>query len=265
MLIDERPLSHEEKERFRRWLLESGSHRVAFEQAASTWGRADILQGLSELFPIDTSFDSSQQTSKRAVRYLAAGIAVAASVAGISFLGLSLWVPDGAGVSEGVYFTRVGETETIDLDDGSTIVANTDSRLSVEYSETERRVTLDRGEAYFDVEPDPNRVFSVIAGDTTVRAVGTAFSVLRDGATIEVLVSEGAVETTGTPARELELRLLAHVRSVHTPAGAHHKVAESWQHCAEGPLGQYRKTRRRVKEEKVCLPASVAGETQVKE
>lgn len=195
--IDERPLSEDEKKRFRDWVLESDSHRLAFQQVASIWGRMDILEGLSELFPADSSLEPPRRSGHRnafRLAYAGAGIA-AAALAAVLYLGnIAKLEQDTVPSSEKVYLTRVGETATIDLDDGSTIVANTDSRLSVEYTVAERRVTLERGEAFFEVEHDPSRVFSVIVGDTIVRAVGTAFSVHRDGTTVEVLVSEGRVE-----------------------------------------------------------------------
>jgi transmembrane sensor len=194
VVIDERRLTEEERERFKRWVLESEAHRLAFEQAASIWGRLDVLQGLSDIFPIESRFDSSARRWRKAIGYSAAGIAASALIAALYFVDMAAWVSDEAPASDQVYLTQVGETATIDLDDGSRIVANTDSRLSVEYSATERRVRMDRGEAFFEVEHDPNRAFSVIVGNATVRAVGTAFSVFRDGAKVQVLVSEGVVE-----------------------------------------------------------------------
>jgi ferric-dicitrate binding protein FerR (iron transport regulator) len=51
-------------------------------------------------------------------------------------------------------------------------------------------LTLDRGEAFFDVIPAPNRQFSVVTPDARVQVTGTQFSVKRNGTT-EVQVSSG--------------------------------------------------------------------------
>ncbi|MFC3580385.1 FecR family protein [Sphingomonas hylomeconis] len=91
------------------------------------------------------------------------------------------------------FATGVGELRRVALVDGSTATLNTDSDLRVAFADTERRITLDRGEAWFQVAKDKHRPFVVHAGDVRVRATGTAFAVhrLADGA--DVVVSEGSV------------------------------------------------------------------------
>jgi transmembrane sensor len=80
------------------------------------------------------------------------------------------------------------------MTDGSMITLNTYSQVRVEVSEAERRVNLDRGEAFFEVAHDVRRPFIVHAGDKLVTAVGTNFSVSRDSHdAVRVVVSEGKV------------------------------------------------------------------------
>lgn len=55
------------------------------------------------------------------------------------------------------------------------------------------RTRLDAGSARFDVAHDPARVFEVESGDVTVRVLGTAFSLVREGAFTRVAVERGAV------------------------------------------------------------------------
>ena len=91
--------------------------------------------------------------------------------------------------------TLVGGFSRIVLEDGSVIDLNTDSELRLRMRKGQREVQLVRGEGRFQVAHDTQRPFVVSAGDATVRAVGTAFSVrLREAAQVEVLVAEGAVE-----------------------------------------------------------------------
>jgi transmembrane sensor len=80
-----------------------------------------------------------------------------------------------------------------ELPDGSTVDLKEGARISVDYSERLRRVTLLQGEAHFQVAKDPNKPFVVMARGIAVSAVGTAFSVQTSEATIEVLVTEGRV------------------------------------------------------------------------
>ena len=106
--------------------------------------------------------------------------------------------------------TDIGRHLEVPLADGSLVHLNTASSIQVAYSKERRRVVLDKGEGLFDVAKDAQRPFEVVAGTTTVRAIGTRFSVLRlpDGRT-DVTVFEGVVEilkgqTAGT---EQPLRL----------------------------------------------------------
>jgi len=71
---------------------------------------------------------------------------------------------------------------------------NTNSRIRARMSSGRREIVLDRGEALFTVAHDRRRPFDVTAGDTVVRAVGTAFSVqLRGQKQVDVIVTEGRV------------------------------------------------------------------------
>jgi transmembrane sensor len=95
----------------------------------------------------------------------------------------------------GHFSTGKGETKVVALKDGSVVTLNTASEILVNYSDDLRSVELIHGEALFDVAKNKARPFVVAAGDTSVRVVGTSFSVRRiDTAPIQVLVREGVVE-----------------------------------------------------------------------
>ncbi len=98
--------------------------------------------------------------------------------------------------------TAIGEQAAVALPDGSSFDLNTDSRVWVDYSQRQRVIRLERGEAFFKVAHDTQRPFWVRAGDYWVRAVGTAFNVyLRPGG-VEVTVSEGTVNVVNATANE---------------------------------------------------------------
>lgn len=77
--------------------------------------------------------------------------------------------------------------------DGSNITLNTNSQLRVALTASERHVDLHQGEAFFEVAKDRQRPFVVEVGSKRVVAVGTKFSVRRDGDDVEVVVTEGKV------------------------------------------------------------------------
>ena len=91
------------------------------------------------------------------------------------------------------YFTRIGEQQTIELDDGSVITLNTAGQLVVDYSDQARRILLERGEAYFEVVEDLKRPFTVDLGIRSVTALGTAFNIRKHRERFQVAVIEGTV------------------------------------------------------------------------
>ncbi|SUD45625.1 anti-FecI sigma factor FecR [Pseudomonas fluorescens] len=62
-----------------------------------------------------------------------------------------------------------------------------------------RRITLRKGEALFNVTPDPQRPFSVQAGAFNATALGTIYAVRREGEHVDVTVRRGRVAVTDGP------------------------------------------------------------------
>jgi len=130
------------------------------------------------------------------------------------WLAQSLWKPAGA-PSDPAYRTVVtepGERSRIQLADGSSVMLNVDSKLRLPTPfDQKRRVVKLTGEAYFEVDADPDRPFVVRTGDASVEVRGTAFNVrgYPDEKQVQVAVTEGGVsfrpERTGASAAvELE-------------------------------------------------------------
>jgi transmembrane sensor len=94
------------------------------------------------------------------------------------------------------YSTGVGQKITVSLADGSNVQLNTDTRLRVRFDGNERRLTLERGQAFFDVAHDAARPFIVDAGKARIRAIGTRFDVDRAHQDVEVTLAQGRVEVT---------------------------------------------------------------------
>lgn len=187
------------------WLDESTAHRVAFLRLESVWEsarRARVLSGpspgvvpppkrwkRSPFFKSVVSGAPSALSHRRPL--LGWKIAAAFLLAvGIGSMGYVFnWFAPG-----NVYSTSVGGISSIPLADGSVVTLNTASRIHVEFTPKERRVVLERGEAYFAVRKNPARPFVVVAGDQRIVDVGTQFSVRRDPAGLRVVVTEGIVQ-----------------------------------------------------------------------
>lgn len=206
---------------FDRWLNESPLHRVAFLRLEDIWERSRRLKALgagvepgevppSGSWNLSPFFDraespqafapsSNQQdalalhalTGQESVKHergrvlhaLAAGFLLVIALA----TGWLLWPADVT------YRTPVGGTASVPMSDGSKVTLNTDSQVRIALTERERRIELERGEAFFEVAKDPGRPFVVSAGDQRVIAVGTKFSVRREADEVVVVVTEGRV------------------------------------------------------------------------
>ncbi len=226
----ERPdFSVEDQLAFEAWLEVDARRQAAYVRLEAAWRRADRL---TRLRPLDGVVDedllarspfvrmeefSARETTRRSAR-------TDEDEDSIDFESSSGGVPPRRGwfapivvamafmlvaVAVGTWYmlqrsgwqrfeTDYGGFERIVLDDGSVVHLNTNSVMRVRFTEEHRQVVLDRGEALFKVAHDVTRPFDVQAEGTTVRAVGTEFSVRVRGTAggqknIEVLVKEGRV------------------------------------------------------------------------
>lgn len=96
------------------------------------------------------------------------------------------------------YRSGVGEIRDIELPDGSAVTLGARSNIRVRYSKTQRAVSLDQGEAFFDAAGDSDLPFTVDAQNTVVRVAGTRFSVRRGAETVDTTVAEGVVQVRNT-------------------------------------------------------------------
>jgi transmembrane sensor len=170
-------------EAFREWVNRSARHREAIESLSALWVEMNVL---TELAVPPRSSPTFWANPGRAAALAASVILVVALLFGVQRIHTTQPAE--------FYQTAVGQQRTVALPDGSIVQLNTATQLRVSYSDDSRKLHLLSGEAYFDVEPDSQRPFTVQVDKRIVRAVGTAFSIRHDGASIEVLVTEGVIE-----------------------------------------------------------------------
>lgn len=95
--------------------------------------------------------------------------------------------------------TGHGQQQTHLLADGSVLHLNTDSAVTVRYSNTERQVILTSGEVNFEIVHAQDRPFRVVGGAAEIVDLGTRFDVrLEERATL-VTVAEGRVAVRPLP------------------------------------------------------------------
>lgn len=196
VLIEDGELSPDDKAEFEAWISKSEKHREAFSQRADLWQQFDQISVLNDLGVSDEVVNLLKKDSKPILGRFGNAYSYAAGLAAMIaiFVGLWLFQVQGDTPKQSLALqTAIGEQITFELPDKTVVNLNTDSELRTEFTEQNRIVHLIRGEAYFDVEPDKTRPFSVVAGAHTVTAVGTAFTVHRKHSATDVIVTHGKV------------------------------------------------------------------------
>jgi len=189
--------TEDERLRFEQWKAVRPEHVQAYL-------RADYLYHLTTSLRQDPRWVAEARMVRRHTaragrrrRIVRWSLSAAATLLLVFGIGWRVWVP--APVAQ-YYVTAAGERSTFTLADGSRVILDADSEVSVRYSRERRDVTLDYGQAQFTVAHDRQRPFIVHAGGGSVRAVGTQFQVRqRDGMTLVTLL-EGVVRVAAPPA-----------------------------------------------------------------
>lgn len=189
----DRDLTSSELQALKVWLNESKSNEETFLKMVQLWDKIDALSKLSDLFEYKPANEPSQRNPI---------LAMAASFAFISILAITI-VLNGSFLSgndtkqivlfEAKYSTDVGEQRTVLLQDNTEIKLNTNSVVSVTYTDKQRLIELNKGEVYVDVAHNKELPLSVYADGNIIQAVGTAFNVEMYGNEIEVIVTDGKV------------------------------------------------------------------------
>ncbi len=168
---------------FASWLEQAPSHLAAYETAVA---QADAAAALLAAKP-QPAWQPDTDVRAPHRRWFAGVAAVAAGVAAVAGWGLI----DRGSAPEQIA-TAAGERRTIDLADGSRIILNGSTRITID-RDTPRHVELAQGEALFEVKHDERNPFVVVSGDTRLLDAGTVFNVVAEGGSLDVAVAEGAV------------------------------------------------------------------------
>lgn len=130
--------------------------------------------------------------------------------------------------------TAVGERQTVQLADGSTLQLNTATAVDVRYSSGLRELHLRHGEIQVQTAVDPqSRPLLVHTPQGSIRALGTRFTVRSEASRSQVCVQEHAVEVHSAQAPKHVVRVEAGqqlrftAQSISTPEPAPEQ-ADAW-------------------------------------
>ncbi|WP_347987706.1 FecR family protein [Methylomonas sp. AM2-LC] len=199
------------------WLAEDNQHMEQYRQMQLLWGSMDAFKekdfpqrqaamqyqpptdldnvvNFPGLNPSEIKVGHQVNESRpildaprSSTHWLKTGFAVAASI----LIALSIQTYRQTGIEH--YQTAKGEQKTIFLADGSQIMLNTDSEITVNLALFERKVQLARGEVLLNVSHNPLRPFAVTAGNGRIRDIGTRFDVYAQNNRVDIAVLEGEV------------------------------------------------------------------------
>ena len=200
-------LSAGEREEFQHWLETSPAHARAYGTVRQAMLDPALLEAIAHSEKLHTNNEAapslfsklhnaiagrlSAMSVRTQVALAAGSAAMVALVVGVAFTIDPR--PQMQEAQERRYATQIGKRDEHILSDQSKILMEADTALAIKLSETKRYVSLDKGEAVFEVSKEPARPFQVAAGSALITVTGTKFSVGVINNVVDVRVFEGSV------------------------------------------------------------------------
>ena len=173
--------AHQQSE-LRSWLAASAKNQQAFDEMAQMWSDMSSLPRPA----IAVAKPARTFSVLRPLRHTLAGF----------FILIMLFLPYSqlpALLMDNLTLATTSDSKSMILPDGSRIFLNRDSEADIAYEQTHRRITLVRGNAFFQVKTNPWRPFIIQADGREITVVGTEFDVRKQGTEITVSVARGIV------------------------------------------------------------------------
>jgi transmembrane sensor len=146
---------------FQEWLDRDPENARAYEAARRLMG--------------ESSMAIESDPALRNLRIKPAGVAkpILGSLLALFVAGSMFLLFDGPMRLQADVIAGTADMPVVTLEDGSSVQLNASSAIAHDFDATRRTVRLLRGQAFFEVASDPDRPFSVEAGDVRVTALGT--------------------------------------------------------------------------------------------
>ncbi|MGZ0077085.1 FecR domain-containing protein [Methylomonas sp. YC3] len=189
MVLSSGNVRPDETAQWQAWLASHPDHQMA-------WARVEFYTDKFKSLPPPAAFAATAALN-------APNLNRRRMLLSMALLGVAGW--SGCQISRGRYWqewsadqhTALGETKTITLADGSSVVMDSGSAVNVDFSVNLRRLQLVKGEIYIETAPDSvgwKRPFVVDTLEGRVQALGTRFSVSQRQNLSQVTVFQDAVE-----------------------------------------------------------------------
>ncbi|MFL1416985.1 FecR family protein [Pseudomonas fildesensis] len=174
-----------ERQAFEQWHDAHPLHAFEYAAMLEIWDVADHLPR-----PEPTRVVVPFKPRSRLRTYAVAAAICLAAAPLAAFTGWEAgWLP-----SSYERFEATNGLRQVTLGDGSQVELNLGTELVYSNYKDQRRVTLNKGEAFFKVSHDSAHPFIVRAGDGQVRVTGTQFNVWKYDDQVRVMLIEGSVQ-----------------------------------------------------------------------
>jgi len=174
-----------ERQAFQQWHDAHPLHAFEYAAMLEIWDVADHLPRTAPTAPV-----LAFKPRRRVRRYAVAAALCLAALPLAAFTGWQAgWLPNSYERFEATQGLR-----QVTLSDGSQVELNLGTELVYSNYKDQRRVTLKKGEAFFNVSHDSAHPFVVRAGEGQVRVTGTQFNVWKYGDQVRVMLLEGSVQ-----------------------------------------------------------------------
>jgi transmembrane sensor len=195
-------VSAEQAQQVAEWLAADAVNQQHYEQFKLIWES-------SKNFKADAGIDaklSLQKVKEKAAQQQTRQAAIVPMRKKIGWLSIAATLLI-AGCSW-LYFTQFGNRQlqletlamvkTDTLPDGSVITLNKYAQFNypAKFNGDERRVTLVKGEAFFNIAHNKTKPFIITAGKTSIKVVGTSFNVSYSDGDMRVIVETGIVQVS---------------------------------------------------------------------
>jgi transmembrane sensor len=176
--------SAEERLAFEQWRDAHPLHAFEYEAMLEIWDVAEHLPRpqTPPSVPLNKPLPAWR-------RYAIAASVCALALPLAAYSGWNLgWLPNSY-----QHFEATDNVRQVTLKDGSQVELNLNTELTFSNYKDERRVTLKKGEAFFEVSHDLSHPFVVRAGEGKIRVTGTRFNVWLYENQVRVNLIEGSV------------------------------------------------------------------------
>ncbi|WP_426138895.1 FecR family protein [Pseudomonas sp. DWP3-1-2] len=194
MRLHARDCTARERQAFEQWLNAHPLHAIEYEAVLEIWDVSEHITPINSAPSPDTSSVSKQHTTPRWRAYAIAAAVALLALPAAGYIGWNQgWLPNAFDTYEAKDSTRL-----ITLADGSRVELNLGTALSFANYRDRRSVTLDKGEAFFEVSHDPQHPFVVKAGTGSVTVTGTRFNVWMYQDQVKVMLVDGSVHVASS-------------------------------------------------------------------